>query len=80
RKVFVVQSRGPGGSKRVSLGRYGNLTADKAREKAAAVIDRIKRGEAPKPETARPVTLADLTKRFLSKHVAVHCKPNTQAS
>jgi len=80
RKVFVVQSRGPGGSKRVSLGRYGSLTADKAREKAAAVIDRIKRGEAPKPETAGPVTVADLAERFLTAHVAVHCKPNTQAS
>ena len=80
RKVFVVQSRGPAGSKRVSLGRYGDLTAVKAREKAAAVIDRIKRGEAPKPETAGPVTVADLAERFLSKHVAVHCKPNTRAS
>ena len=79
RKVFVVQSRGPRGSKRVSLGSHGDLTAVEARTKAAAVIDRIKRGEAPKPEVAGPVTVADLAERFLTAHVATHCKPSTRA-
>ena len=41
RKVYVVQSRGPGGPKRVTLGRPGELAADQARRKAAGVIDRI---------------------------------------
>ena len=80
RKVFVVQSRGPGGSKRVSLGRHGPLTAVEARERAAAVIDRIKRGEAPVPKVVGPVTIEKLAERFLTTHVAAHCKPNTQAS
>ena len=79
RKVFVVQSRGPRGSKRVSLGGYGDLTAVEAREMAATVIDRIKRGEAPKPEVVGPVTVEKLAERFLTAHVATHCKPSTQA-
>ena len=80
RKVFVVQSRGPEGSKRVSLGRHGPLTAVKARKQAAVVIDRIKRGKAAEPESVGSVTVADLAERFLTVHVAVHCKPNTLAS
>ena len=32
RKVFVVQTRGPNGPKRVTLGRHGDLTADEARK------------------------------------------------
>ena len=35
RKVFVVQTRGPRGPKRITLGRYGQLLADDARKQAA---------------------------------------------
>ena len=52
RKVYVVQSRGPGGPKRVTLGRHGEISADEARKRAAIVIDRIKRGEDPAAPTA----------------------------
>ena len=44
RKVFVVQTRGPNGPKRATLGRYGKLAPEQARKRAARVIDRIKRG------------------------------------
>ena len=77
RKVFVVQSRGPGGSKRVSLGRHGKISAEVARKQAAALIDRIKRGEGTEPDPSAPVTVADLAKRFLNVYEAVHCKPST---
>ena len=50
RKVFVVQTRGPAGPKRVTLGLYGDFSADEARKQAAVVIDRIRQGEAPVPE------------------------------
>ena len=43
-KKYFVQSRGPGGSTRATLGRHGKLTADGARRRAAEAIDRIKRG------------------------------------
>ena len=36
RKVYVVQSRGPGGTKRVTLGRHGEMSADEARKRAAS--------------------------------------------
>ena len=40
-----MQSRGPSGPKRVTLGLHGDLSADEGRKQAAVVIDRIKRGE-----------------------------------
>ncbi len=80
RKVHVVQSRGPGGLKRVQVGRHGEITVDEAREKAAAAIDRIKRGGDPFPAPAPPaLTVAGLAARYLEKHVAVRCKPKTAA-
>ena len=78
RKLYIVQSRGPAGLKRVTLGRVGNDPIDKHRREAAAVIDRIKRGEEPfPPEPAPEPTVADLADRFLEKFVAVRCKPRT---
>jgi len=44
RIAYVVQSRGPHGSRRVTLGQHGDLTPDAARKLAASVIDRIKSG------------------------------------
>ncbi|MDE0330775.1 MAG: site-specific integrase [Nitrospinae bacterium] len=76
RKTYVVQSRGPGGPKRVTLGRHGELAVDEARKRAASLIDRIKRGEdfsaaAPRVET----TVAGLAERFMRTHVEKHLKP-----
>ena len=78
RKVFVVQSRGPGGSKRASLGRHGKLTVEQARQRAVAAIGQIKRGEPPLAEPSGPVTVADLARRFLEDYVAMHCKARTR--
>ncbi|MCE2451708.1 MAG: DUF4102 domain-containing protein [Nitrospinae bacterium] len=41
RKVYVVQSRGPGGPKRVTPGRHGKLSVDEARKRATRLIDRF---------------------------------------
>ena len=81
RKVYVVQSRGPGGPKRVTLGRHGVLSADEVRKRAAGVIDRIKRGEDPnlKPPEAAP-TISGLAERFMRVHVNAHCKPDTASA
>ena len=81
RKVYVVQSRGPGGPKRVTLGRHGEMSADEARKRAAVVIDRIKQGEDPVPAPPAPeLTVAELSEHFMRTHVKVHCKPNTVAT
>ena len=51
-KVYVVQCRAEGKSRRITLGRHGVISADQARRKAALAIARIKGGEAPEPAPA----------------------------
>ena len=81
RKLYVVQSRGPTGLKRVTLGHHGELATDEARKQAAVVIDRIKRGEDPMPAPPAPEpTVGDLAERFMRVHVKVNCKPSTAAT
>ena len=78
RKVYVVQSRGPGGPKRVTLGRHGELSTDEARKHAALLIDRIKRGEDPVPAPPEAeLTVAGLAERFMRFHVEAHLKPGS---
>ena len=78
RKIYVVQSRGPRGSKRITLGRHGELATEQARKKAVAVIDRIKKGEDPVAVPPAPAfTVADLATRYLEAHVAVNCNAHT---
>ena len=78
KKVFVVQTRAFGRSKRVTLGSHGKLTAEQARKNAAAVIARIKKGQPPVPPEPAPVpTVADLAERYQCEYVEMHCKPAT---
>ena len=78
RKVYVVQTRGPDGPKRVALGRHGEVSADEARKQAAVMIDRIKRGADPVPAPPAPeLTIADLAERCMRAHVRVNCKART---
>ena len=80
-KVYMVQSRGPGGLKRVTVGRHGVISADRARRRAGLIIARIKAGEAPlaapMAREATGPTVADLAERYFREHVAVRCKPGT---
>ena len=75
-KVYVVQTRHKGKSRRVTLGRHGVITADKARKEAALAINRIKSGEEPVERGS--VTVAELAARYLAEHVDVRCKESTQ--
>ena len=80
-KVYVVQTRALGKSKRVTLGRHGVISADQARRKAAMTIARIKAGEDPSPTPSVSVaelTVTDLAERYLKEHAEVHCKPRTK--
>ena len=55
RKVYLVQTMGPNGSKRATLRQpRRDLTPEQARKKAAVAIDRIKRGEHPLPAEPQP--------------------------
>ena len=79
-KVYLVQTRSGGKSRRITIGRHGLLTAEQARRKAAGVIAAIKAGEEPaltaSPRANGP-TLAEVGERYLREHVAVRCKPTT---
>ena len=81
-RVYVVQARGPGGTKRITVGRHGVIGADEARRRAALIIARIRAGEdlteRSEPKPTGP-TLASLAERYLREHVAVRCKPSTAA-
>ena len=84
-KVYVVQARGPGGPKRVTVGRHGVLGAEQARRRAALLIARVKAGETPAPEStaareAGGPTVEELARRYLEEHVAVRYKPSAAAS
>ena len=82
-KVFLVQGRGPGGSRRLTLGRHGAISVDDARRRAALVLARIESGAGPgagaSPAGSEPPgpTLADLAERYLREHVAARLKPST---
>ena len=78
KKKYVVQSRGPGGSRRITLGQHGELTAERARRKAAEVIDRIKQGADPVPAApGAALTVAALAERYMEAHVSVSCSAHT---
>ena len=78
-RVYLVQGRGPGGSKRIAVGRHGVISADEARRRGAMLLTRIKAGEELEPRlgTAARPTVGELAERYLREHVAVRCKPNT---
>ena len=78
RKAYVVQSRGPKGIKRVTLGRHGEMSCEEARKQAALLIDRIKQGEDPRPEPPEAeLTVAGLAERFLRTYVERRLKPRS---
>ena len=80
RKVYVVQSRGPAGLKRATLGPVAGIALEQRRREAAKIIDRIKRGLDPIPPQLQPdLTVADLAARCMRAYVNVQCKPKTQA-
>ena len=82
-RVYLVQSRGPGGAKRVAVGRHGVISADEARRRGASMLTRIKAGAEPNPgpkpgpHPGGGPTVAELAERYLREHVAVRCKPAT---
>ena len=79
-KVYLVQTRAGGKSRRVTIGRHGLLTPEQARRKAAVLIAGIKAGEEPSRNghaSAGGPTLAVMGERYLREHVAVRCKPTT---
>jgi integrase len=84
-KSFVLEYRpGTGGrgvtKRRVTLGRYGSMTPDQARNMALGVLAHVRLGADPQAEKSRQraaLTVADLIDAFLDSHVA-KLKPNSR--
>ena len=78
-KVYVVQARGPEGTRRITVGRHGVIGASEARRRATLIVARIRAGEEPVPAAKKTesIAVAALAERYLREHVAVRCKPTT---
>ncbi len=78
-RVYLVQGRGPGGSKRMTLGRHGVISADEARRRGAEMLIRIRAAAEPGsgPDAEAGPTVAELAERYLREHVELRCKPAT---
>ncbi|WP_368344805.1 tyrosine-type recombinase/integrase [Pelagovum sp. HNIBRBA483] len=79
-KSYLVQYRNGGRNRRLTLGRHGVLTADDARRLAQKRLGEVAQGEDPsaiRNEKHRAPTMTILCRRFLTDHVALHCKPTT---
>lgn len=80
-KTYQVQYRKGGRTRRASLGRHGNITAEQARNRAREVMGELSKGENPVEEIAqhrRAPTVSALAERFFEDHVKQRCKPSTQ--
>lgn len=82
RKVYVVQYRAHGRTRRKNLGLHGILTADEARKEAKLTQADVARGADPSADRKarlRSPTVKELGERFMTDHVALHLKPSTQS-
>ena len=82
RKVYVVKCRIKGRQRFITIGPHGPLTAKQARVRAFEILSEAKGGRDPAKEldqARKAPTLKGLGERFLREHVAVRCKPSTQA-
>ena len=83
RKMYVVQIRAGGPHPtRVTVGRFGVITPEEARRRAAQIIRRIKAGEEPDPEPeavtlANGPTVGELVETYLKEVVEVRLKPKS---
>ena len=86
RKMYVVQTRAGGPHPtRVTVGRFGVITPEEARRRAAQIIRRIKAGEEPVPEPeavtlANGPTVGELVETYLREVVEVRLKPKSAKS
>ena len=81
-RTCQVQYRKGGRTRRASIGRHGNITADQARRSAQEIMGELAKGENPVEEIAqerRAPTVAALCERFNEAHVLERCKRRTQA-
>jgi integrase len=87
-KSWVIEYRPNGGGrgvakKRLTIGKYGTLTADQARRAAADLLAKVRLGSDPAAEQTErraAITVADLIDAFESDHVRTKLKNQTGRS
>ncbi|KQT04089.1 site-specific integrase [Rhizobium sp. Leaf386] len=82
RKVFVLQYRIGRQSRRMTLGVFGQLTADQARSEARAALRKVARGDDPMAERdikRDEKTMGQLLDQFLAQHVEAKLKSRSSA-
>lgn len=82
-RVYVLQYSFGGRSRRVTIGRHGELTVEEARRKALGLRAAVANGSDPAGvrATDRAVPLlAEFAQRYLSEHAAVKKKPLSLAA
>ncbi|MCH2250982.1 MAG: site-specific integrase [Cognatishimia sp.] len=80
-KTYQVQYRKGGRTRRASIGRHGNITADQARNRAKEIMGELSKGANPVEEIAhhrRSPNVSALCERFFAEHAMERCKPTTQ--
>lgn len=82
RKVYILQYRTEGqdsrkAPKRITLGKHGDITADKARRKAARALLKVKDGEDPRQfrQSDADPTVEMLADRFLNEYLPNKKRP-----
>ena len=76
-RVYVVQTRASGKSRRITIGRHGEFAPERARREAVRLITELKAGNDPLAEEPVEPTVADLAERYLREYVAVFTKKST---
>lgn len=78
-KTFIVEKRINGRTKRMTVGRYGELTVEQAREQAVLLLAEVAKGKDPiaerKAKVAHAVTLAEAYQAYLTSRKDL--KPGT---
>jgi len=82
KKVYVIQYRNGGRTRRMGLGSHGTITPNQARDLAREKLGSVAQGQDPSgtlQRERRAPNVSALCERFMDEHVALRCKPSTQS-
>lgn len=80
KKVYVVQYRQHGRSRRMKLGEHGRITPEQARSQAKTILGAVEGGKDPIEERRAKrseQTFKELAESYMRLHVAAKCKKRT---